>query len=448
MAALLAEIRASVRLATPIVLAQLAMMGSRVADTIMAGRLSAADLAAVASGASYWMILGLLVIGLANGLSPIVAHQRGAGEASDHIGRYLQQCLWVAVLVGLLLLVVMRVTAAPLMQRLGLSPAGTEAATGYLRAVALGSPAFAVLLVLRFGADGMGETRPFLWVGIAGLIVNVLLNYVLMWGNWGAPRLGALGCGYATAIADTTMMVLFALAYRGNVRLRALNLFAAWVAPRWSTIRDWLIVGLPIAAMLTFEAGFFGATSLVMARFGDIPAAAHHVAINYSAVCFMVPLGIAFAATVRVGHAMGRGDPEAAQRASWTGVGLSLLFACLSATLMLLAPDVIVRLYTDSEQVAPLAVRLLFWAALFQLFDCLQASAAGALRGYKDTSWPMVITLVAYWAVGMPLGTVLAFRFEFGPNALWWGIIAGLGSAGVLLAWRLAHRARRYKQMS
>ena len=182
MPALMAEIRACLRLATPIVLAQLAMMGSRVADTIMAGRLSATDLAAVASGSSYWMILGLLVIGLANGLSPIVAQQRGGGEVPERIGHYLQQCLWVAVVVGVVLLVLMQVTAAPLMQHLGLSEQGTASAAGYLRAVSLGSPAFAVMLVLRFGADGMGETRPFLLVGIIGLLVNVLLNYILMWG--------------------------------------------------------------------------------------------------------------------------------------------------------------------------------------------------------------------------------------------------------------------------
>ena len=442
MPALMAEIRACLRLATPIVLAQLAMMGSRVADTIMAGRLSATDLAAVASGSSYWMILGLLVIGLANGLSPIVAQQRGGGEVPDRIGHYLQQCLWVAVVVGLVLLVLMQVTAAPLMQHLGLSEQGTASAAGYLRAVSLGSPAFAVMLVLRFGADGMGETRPFLLVGIIGLLVNVLLNYILMWGHWGAPQLGAVGCGYATAIADTVMLALFVIAYHTNRYLRALALFRRWVAPQWSTIRDWLVVGLPIAAMLTFEAGFFGATSLVMARFGDVPAAAHQIAINFSSVCFMVPLGFAFATTVRVGHAIGRGDPDAARRASWTGVALSLAFACFSAALILMIPEYIVRLYTASEQVAPLAVGLLFWAALFQVFDCLQASAAGALRGFKDTNWPMLITLVAYWGIGMPIGTVLAFGFGQGPNALWWGIIAGPGSAGVLLAWRLVRRSR------
>lgn len=437
---LVVEIRACLRLAIPIVLAQLAMMGSRVADTIMAGRLSATDLAAVASGASYWMILGLLVIGLANGLSPIVAQQRGRGDSPILIGDYIQQCLWVAALVGAAWYLMMWSTANPLMGQLGLSAEATEAATGYLQAVALGAPATSVMLVLRFGADGMGEAKPFLLIGVVGLVVNVLLNYMLMWGNWGAPQLGAVGCGYATAIADTVMLLLFLVAYRFYRPLRALQIFAAWARPRRETVLDWMRVGVPIAVMLTFEAGFFGATALVMARFGDVPAAAHQIAMNYSSVCFMVPLGFAFATTVRVGHAIGRGQPAAAQRAGWTGVGLSLIFAGFSATLMLLAPGWIVGLYTDSEAVAPLAVRLLFWAALFQFFDCLQASSAGALRGFKDTRWPMLITLVAYWAVGMPLGAGLAFAGGYGPDALWWGIIVGLGTAAVLLSWRLARR--------
>ena len=437
------EIRACLQLAVPIVLAQLAMMGSRVADTIMAGRLSATDLAAVASGASYWMILGLLVIGLANGLSPIVAQQRGRGVAATQIGSYIQQCLWVAILIGTAWLVLMWLTAAPLMAQLGLSPTATQAATGYLQAVALGAPATSVMLVLRFGADGVGQARPFLLIGLAGLAVNVLLNYVLMWGRLGAPQLGAVGCGYATAVADIVMLVLFLLAYRVHKPLRALQVFARRVTPQRETVVDWMRVGLPIAVMLTFEAGFFGATALVMARFGDIPAAAHQIAMNYSSVCFMVPLGIAFATTVRVGHAIGRGRPEAARRAGWTGVGLSLVFAAFSAALMLLAPGWIVGLYTDSASVAPLAVRLLFWAALFQFFDCLQASSAGALRGFKDTRWPMLITLVAYWIVGMPVGATLAFAGGYGPDALWWGIILGLGTAGVLLSWRLARRSGR-----
>ena len=439
--ALLVEIRACLQLAVPIVLAQLAMMGSRVADTIMAGRLSATDLAAVASGASYWMILGLLVIGLANGLSPIVAQQRGRGVADAQIGAYIQQCLWVALVIGAAWLGLMWITAAPLMGRLGLSSTATASATGYLQAVALGAPAASVMLVLRFGADGMGQARPFLLIGLAGLAVNVLLNYMLMWGRLGAPQLGAVGCGYATAVADTVMLLLFLVAYRVHGPLRALQVFARRVVPQRETVNDWMRVGLPIAVMLTFEAGFFGATALVMARFGDVPAAAHQIAINYSSVCFMVPLGIAFATTVRVGHAIGRGQPDAARRAGWTGVGLSLVFAAFSAGLMLLAPEWIVGLYTDSATVAPLAARLLFWAALFQVFDCLQASSAGALRGFKDTRWPMLITLVAYWVVGMPVGAGLAFAGGYGPDALWWGIILGLGTAGVLLAWRLARRS-------
>lgn len=442
MASLAHEFRSLLTLSAPIVAAQMAMMGSRVADTVMAGRLSATDLAAIASGGSYWMIPGLLVIGLANGISAIVSQRRGRGDDPAAIGQFVHECLWLSLGVGVLWLALLWFTAAPVMGLLGLSDAATAAATGYLKAVSLAAPLAAVMLVFRFGADGMGDTRPFMLVGVIGLVVNVTGNYALMWGRLGAPELGAVGCGYATAIADAVMALLFVAIYIVHPRLRGLRVLGALRWPRRETLAEWWSVGAPIGVMLTFEAGFFGATGLLMARFGDVPVAAHQVAINYASVCFMVPLGIAFATTVRVGHAIGRGDTDGARLAGRTGVMAGLGFGVTSAVVMLAVPHQIVALYTDAPQVAGLAAHLLLWAAAFQVFDSLQATAAGALRGYKDTRWPMLITLVAYWMVGMPLGASLAFGAGIGPDALWWGIIAGLGTAGALLAWRLSAMGR------
>lgn len=436
-ASLVHEFRALAALSAPIIAAQLAMMGSRVADTVMAGRLSPTDLAAIASGSSYWMIPGLLVIGLANGISAIISQRRGRGDDVRSMGAFVHECLWLSLIVGALWMALLWFTAAPVMGALGLSEAGTQSAIGYLRAMSLAAPLAAVMLVFRFGADGMGDTRPFMLVGLAGLVVNVIGNYALMWGRLGAPELGAVGCGYATALADAVMALLFMVIYVVHPRLRAMQVLRRVRWPRRETLVEWWVVGAPIGVMLTFEAGFFGATGLLMARFGDVPAAAHQVAINYAAVCFMVPLGVAFATTVRVGHARGRGDHAAARQAGWTGVLTGLGFAVISAVTMLAVPHRIVALYTDAPEVARLAAHLLLWAAAFQLFDCLQATAAGALRGYKDTRWPMLITLVAYWIIGMPLGATLAFGLGMGPVALWWGIIAGLGSAGLMLVWRL-----------
>ena len=431
------DVRPTLRLASPIVIAQLAMIGSRTADTIMAGRLSSADLAAVATGMSYWMILGLLLIGLGQGVSAIVSQRDGAEQPPTSIGRFLQQCLWVGLALGLVVAVLIWLTGRPVVTALGLSAQATHIAAGYLNMVAFGAPAMAGLLVLRFGAEGMGDTRAYMLVGLLALVANVGLNYVFMYGALGAPALGGIGCGLATAIVDWLSLVAMQGLMLYRRRLRPLALFAGLQRPTREATAEFFAVGVPIGGMLTFEAGFFGVTGLLMARFGDDAAAAHQVAINFSAVCFMVPLSLAFASTVRVGNALGRGQREAARIAAHAGVGMALMFSLLSASLMLAFPRQIVAIYTDAPGVTTTAVGFLLWAALFQVFDCLQAAAAGGLRGYKDVRIPLLLTLIAYWVVGFPLGAGLAFAAGMGPAALWWGIIAGLGAAAVMLLWRL-----------
>lgn len=434
--------RPTIRLASPIVVAQLAMIGSRTADTIMAGRLSSTDLAAVATGMSYWMILGLLLIGLGQGVSAIVSQRDGAGQQPGLIGQFLHQTLWLGLSLGLVVGLMLWLTGGPVVAALGLSPRATDIAAGYLHMVALGAPAMGGLLVLRFGAEGMGDTRAYMLVGLVALVANVALNYVFMYGALGMPAMGGVGCGLATAVVDWLALLAMAALMLRRRRLRPLAVFGLWQRPTRAVAAEFFAVGAPISGMLTFEAGFFGVTGLLMARFGDDAAAAHQVAINFAAICFMVPLSLAFATTVRVGNALGRRQPDAARLAAHAGVGMALVFSLLSASLMLAFPRQIVAIYTDAPGVTAMASGFLLWAALFQVFDCLQAAAAGGLRGYKDVRVPMLLTLIAYWFVGFPLGAGLAFAAGMGPAALWWGIIAGLGVAGGLLMWRLLRVSR------
>ena len=438
----IADARPTLRLASPIVVAQLAMIGSRTADTIMAGRLSSTDLAAVATGMSYWMILGLLLIGLGQGVSAIVSQRDGAAQARQTIGRFVHQCLWLGLGLGLLVALMLWLTGKPVVAALGLSPDATETAGGYLHMVAFGAPALGGLLVLRFAAEGVSDTRAYMIVGLLALLANIGLNYVFMYGALGAPAMGGVGCGLATALVDWISLLAMAGMMLWRRKLRPLAIFGHWQRPTREAAAEFFAVGVPISGMLTFEAGFFGVTGLLMARFGDAAAAAHQVAINFSAICFMVPLSLAFATTVRVGNALGRREPEAARLAAHAGVGLALAFSLLSASLMLAFPRQIVAIYTDAPGVVAMATGFLLWAALFQVFDCLQAAAAGGLRGYKDVRVPLGLTLIAYWFVGFPLGAGLAFAAGHGPAALWWGIIAGLGTAAALLLWRLLRVSR------
>ena len=429
-------------MASPIVVAQLAMIGSRTADTIMAGRLSSTDLAAVATGMSYWMVLGLLLIGLGQGVSAIVSQRDGARQAPERIGQFIHQSLWLGMGLGLAVALLLWLTGGPVVSSLGLSTQASDVATGYLQMVAFGAPAMGALLVLRFGAEGVGDTRAYMIVGVLALIANVGLNYVFMYGALGAPAMGGVGCGLATAIVDWLAVAAMAVLMLRRKLLKPLAVFSHIRWPSRVVAAEFFAIGIPISAMLTFEAGFFGVTGLLMARFGDDAAAAHQVAVNFSAICFMVPLSLAFATTVRVGNALGRSQPEAARLAAHAGVGLALIFSLLSASLMLSFPRQIVAIYTNAPGVVAMATGFLLWAALFQVFDCLQAAAAGGLRGYKDVRVPMLLTLIAYWFVGFPLGAGLAFAAGMGPDALWWGIIAGLGAAAGLLLWRLLRVSR------
>jgi MATE family multidrug resistance protein len=226
-------------------------------------------------------------------------------------------------------------------------------------------------------------------------------------------------------------------------RYRSLALFGRLDRPRRREITDLLRLGLPIGLTILFEAGYFSVSGLLISSLGATPVAGHQVAINFAAMSFMIPLGVAMATTVRVGHALGRGEPRAARFTAWVGIGLALSAQTVSAAVMLLAPSQIAGLYTRDPEVARVAVRLLFLAALFQLSDGLQVGSAGALRGFKDTRAPLLITLVAYWFVGLPVGLTLGIAGGLGARGIWMGMIAGLTVAAALLLGRLVRVSRR-----
>jgi MATE family multidrug resistance protein len=264
-----------------------------------------------------------------------------------------------------------------------------------------------------------------------------------MYGKLGFPALGAVGCGFATsAVFWLQLLLLLAYISRGK-HYKPYKLFERLERPDWATLRDLLKVGLPIAVMIFVEGSLFVGAALFIGRLGAIPAAAHLVAINFAALTFMVPLGIATAVTVRVGNALGRGEPRAARYAGISGLAIVLAFASLSSTIMLVFPEGIVALYTDEEGVRSVAIQLLFLAAIFQFSDGIQVGAAGGLRGLKDTTVPMFYSVVAYWIVGMTIGYQLTFSYGLGPRGMWIGMIAGLTVGAFLLSgrfWRTVNK--------
>jgi multidrug resistance protein, MATE family len=294
-------------------------------------------------------------------------------------------------------------------------------------------PAVVMFNVLRSYCEGMGRTTPILLISLIALPVNIVGNYALGFGAWGCPRLGCEGLGYASAISMWVMSLGLAMFALWHPDLATDRLFARWEWPRWRSIGHLVWVGGPIGVSLFFECTLFGVVALILGKLGPEVVSANQIALNLASVTFMIPLGLAMAVTVRVGRAIGAGDNAAARRTGLVGNVLCVGFMSCAALAMALFPDFLTRLYTSDARVLEVARQLLFCAAIFQVFDGLQVSGAGALRGLKDTRAPMLITVVAYWCVGIPTGYYLGVTSDWGPQGLWTGLIGSLIAAATLL---------------
>jgi len=434
------EIGATVRLALPLMLAQLAAIGSNVIDAMLSGHYSAHVLGAVAIGTSIWSLVVVSGIGVMMSVPPSVSQLDGARRRHE-VGAVFRQALWLALVLGWLLWFAVR-HAEPLIQLIGVAPTLDTSVNEFLHAISWGAPALTCYFALRGLSEGLSLTRPSMYFSFGGLFLLVPLGYVFMFGKLGLPPQGARGCGMATAIALWLEMLGFATYVLCHRNYRGLGLLERFEWPRWRPVGQLLHIGLPMAVTLLAEAGLFVATALLIGRLGEDVVASHQVALNVASVFFMIPLGLAMATTVRVGNAAGRGDPAGVRYAGFCGIGLTLVTQLVSAGLMLGAPHFIASLYTHDTRVIGLAAQLLVLAGLFQFSDGIQVVSNGALRGLKDTRVPMAITLFAYWGVGMPVGWWLAFRHGMGARGMWIGLIAGLTVAAVLLFARFWRSSR------
>lgn len=436
------EIRALWKVGGPLVVNFLAVAGMSFADAVMAGRLGAAALAAVAIGGSTWLLGFIFCLGFLTALSPIIAQHFGAGR-SELIGRYTRQGFWLGQLLGLSVLAIVYSSIAAAFDFVGIDIGFRDIATGYVKAIYLGLPAMTVFLVLRFTTEGIGVTRPIMYTSLFSLVCNVFLNYVLMYGKFGAPALGAVGCGLASAITMWLMTIGLATYVFRHPRYKPLQIFSKLAPIRLSVFREVLSLGWPIMITIGAESGLFSAISILVGTLGVKIAAAHQIALNFAATMFMIPLALSSAITVRVGHELGKGDAVAARFAGRVGITFCAVFMSCAAVLMLLFRDGVVQLYTADKDVQAIAFSLLFMAALFQIADGVQIGSAGALRGYKDTRVPMVINTFAYWMLGFPSAYLAAKVFALEPRYIWSAFVLALTVSAVLMTSRFRYIAAK-----
>ena len=424
------EFRALFRLALPVVAAQLGLMLMGVVDTVMVGRLSAQALGAVALGNLYFFTAAVIGMGTLMALDPVVAQAVGARD-EPAIARGLQRGVILAVVVTvptILALMLVRPALIAMGQPAELIPAATQ----FVHVIIPGILPFYLFIAFRQTLQSIGRIAPIVWVTLAANLLNALLNWVFIYGRGGMPALGVAGSALATTISR------FALA--------GALLYAGWreLGPR---LRPWrpesnepgalgrmLRLGLPIGFQMFFEYGVFALVGALMGRIGTLAVAGHQVALNLSSIVFMVPQGIGAAAAVLVGRAVGAQDLPKARRASLGAILLGGGFMVGSALLFVLFPRQLARFYTSDSGVAAIAASLIVLGGLFAVFDGLQAVCIGILRGIGDTRWPVAISMVGYWLIGVPVSVLLGFQLGGGPNGLWWGLVLGLAvNAGVLL---------------
>lgn len=435
------ELRDTLLLALPLIAGQLSAIGMNVVDTLLAGHYDAHTLAAVAVGAGVWSLAIVTGIGVMMSVPPSVAQLAGARRRSE-IGPLFRQALWLALLLGVGLLLFIRYVGPLLLAGFGVDPGIVADTTKFIRAVAWGAPALTAYFAMRGLSEGLSLTRPTMYFGLLGLVVLAPIGYTLMYGKLGFTPRGAEGSGEATALVLWIEAIAFALYLHRHRNYRDIAPFAHFEAPRWRDIGALLRLGVPMGVALMMEAGLFVCTALLIASLGAVTVASHQVAINVASITFMIPLGLAMATTVRVGNAVGRGDARAVRSAGLAGMTLSIGTQLVASTAMAVFPHAIAHAYTNDTAVAALAAQLLVLAAIFQLSDGIQVTAGGALRGLKDTTMPMIITVLAYWAIGMPTGYWLAFHEGLGARGMWMGLAAGLTAAAVLLTLRFLRASR------
>lgn len=435
------------KLTVPILLAQLSQSSMGFVDTVMAGRVGPVDLAAVAVGSSLFFPIYLFLVGLLTAVTPLTAQAHGRRDSAD-IFRSLQQGIVVGFFCGVVSMVLIW-QLPPLFHILQVSPEIASPARRYLLAVSYGMPFAGVFLALRSGGEGVSLTRLSMLAGFVGLAVNIVANYVLIFGKFGLPAMGGVGCGWATAIAMFAMMLAMAIMLQKSRLAGVSGLFRRIDPTLFQSIGAFLALGLPIGLSLFVECSIFAIISLLIARFGAEMVSAHQIALNFTSLLFMVPLSLSMALSIRVGFSIGRRQPARMKRIVQTGLFLATCFACLSCTLIITCADSIALIYTKELQVREIAVHLLFFAGLFQLSDAIQVNCSGALRGCKDTKVPMLLMIFAYWGIGLPVGYGIGIlgitSIAPGAEGFWIGLILGLTVSALFQAVRLYNTVNRFQ---
>lgn len=440
------EARQLLRLAIPVILAQVSQTAMGVLDTVMAGAVSATDMAAVAIGTSIWLPVILLGQGILMALTPVVAQLNGAGRRNA-ISQQVSQACWLAAGISVLALLILWQAGKLIAMMPSVDPHLADIAENYLHALMWGAPGYLFFQTYRNQCEGLSHTKPGMVIGFICLLANVPLNYIFIYGHLGMPALGGVGCGIATASVCWLAFFLMRAWISLAPHMHDIRPIRRLVPPNGKVLYRLFSLGLPVGLALFFEVTLFAVVALLISPLGVVAVAGHQVALSFSSLLFVIPLSMGVAATIRVGHKLGQGDVSAARLSAWAAQCTGLVLVFITALFSVVFREQIVSLYNRDPFVIALAAKLMFFSAIYQFSDSLQVVGSGILRGYKDTRAIFFITLFAYWMIGLPIGYLLALTDiiipRLGPAGFWCGFIAGLTTAALLMIWRMIRLQRQ-----
>ena len=418
-------------LAYPVMLSQLGHMMVNVADSIMVGQLGAVPLAGASLANVIFHLLLMFGIGVSYAITPLVAAADGEGDTIKST-EYLKHAILLNTITGMVLFTLVML-ATPLLTALNQPPDVVEMALPYLSVITLSLVPLMIFQTFRQFAEGMSDTKMAMVIVILSNLVNIVLNYIFIYGHLGVPAYGLLGAGYASLISRIVLAAWMTLyIYRGSKFIQFRKAFSFTNYSQF-LFRKLFSLGFPAGLQFTFEVGAFGFAVIMMGWIGTEALAAHQIAINLAAITYMMASGLSAAATIRVGNQLGKRDIPTLKAAAYTLYTMVILFMALCALILIFGRHFFPALYINNEEVIGIASSLLIIAGLFQISDGVQVLSLGALRGLEDVKMPTILTFVAYWVISLPLGYLMAFHLGLGPQGVWYGLLSGLTIVAILM---------------
>jgi MATE family multidrug resistance protein len=437
----MAHYRQNLKIAMPVVLGQLGHIAVGVSDSIMVGHVGAIPLAAVSVATGLFGIMLVMGLGFSFGLTPLIAAADGKEDLAE-VRVLFKNGTLLNISLGLVFILLF-VNLLPLMHYLKQSPAVVEQAVPFLELLLWSLLPIMVYQSFKQFAEGLSYTFVAMCITLAATLLNILLNYVWVYGHWGFEPMGIRGSGWATFVARTLMALAMFLYVWFATPFRKYRFSWDFADISWPRMAQLLKMGIPVSLQMTFEVGAFAVAAILVGHLGTTEQAAHQVALSLASVTYMMASGLGAAATVRVGHSLGSGDFKNGRLAGFTSLHIVVLFMMLMALIFTVGRTMLPAFYTTDSQVIEVASSLLIIAAFFQISDGVQVVGLGALRGLADVRIPTAITLVAYWVLGLPVGYVLATYFNMGVYGIWYGLLLGLSVAAILLTLRFNQISKR-----